>query len=260
MKAISLMYHDICDNVDTSGFAGADAALYKISSAEFSAHLTAISEKIKEKPSRVSDLNENKMPIFITFDDGGNSAMRAAEMLEKKGWRGHFFITTSRIGAETFVGKEEIIELHRRGHIVGSHSDSHPLRMASLSRQEIFNEWRISTEKLAEILGEKITVASVPGGLYSKTVAECAAENGIEFLFNSEPTTNVWRIGNCLIFGRYAVQNWMKAIEVSAIAGGNLSPRLKQSLIWNAKKPIKRIGGESFLRLRKFLIDKKTGN
>lgn len=259
MKAISLMYHDICERADASGFHGADAALYKISPTEFSSHLTAISAKIKEKPARVTEWENEANSVFITFDDGGKSALEAAEMLESKGWRGHFFITTGKIGTKTFVGRDEVIELHKRGHIVGSHSDSHPLRMASLSRKAIFDEWLISTEKLSEILGEKVTVASVPGGLYSKEVAECAEACGIEFLFNSEPTSTLRQIGNCRIFGRYAIQNWMKAGEVSAIAGGEWQPRLKQSLIWNLKKPLKKIGGEAFLKLRKFLITQKAG-
>ncbi len=258
MKAISLMYHDICDDVDASGFAGADAALYKISAPVFAAHLNAISEKVKEKPICVTDWKSDESAIFITFDDGGKSALEAAEMLEKKDWRGHFFVTTGRIGTDGFVGRNEIIELRKRGHVIGSHSDSHPLRMASLSRAEIFEEWRVSTAKLAEITGEKIIVASVPGGLYSKEVAECAEANGIRFLFNSEPTTKIGRIGDCRIFGRYAVQNRTSAVEISAIAGGDLSPRLKQSLIWNAKKPLKKIGGENFLKLRKFLINQKA--
>ena len=252
------MYHDVCDDAEASGFPGGGPALYKISPAEFSRHLAAISEKIEEKPNRVGDEQKSDTLVFITFDDGGKSAIEAADLLEDKGWRGHFFITTSKIGTASFVGKREIIELHRRGHIIGSHSDSHPLRMASLSRDKIFSEWRDSTEKLAEILGEKVNAASVPGGLYSTTVAECAEENGIEFLFNSEPTTKVQKIGNCLVFGRYAVQNWMKAEEIAAIAGGDLSPRLKQNLIWNAKKPIKKLSGEAFIKFRKFLMDKKS--
>ncbi len=254
------MYHDICDEADASGFAGADAALYKISSAEFSSHLAAIFARIKEKPTLVTDWKNGTNAVFITFDDGGRSALEAARMLENKGWRGHFFITTGKIGAETFLRRDEIIELHRRGHVIGSHSDSHPLRMASLTREEILSEWRVSTEKLFEILGEKITVASVPGGLYSKEVAECAAACGVEFLFNSEPTSGVRQINNCRIFGRYAIQNRIKADEISAIASGDLRPRLKQTLIWNLKKPLKKVGGETFLKLRKFLINQKAGN
>lgn len=257
MKAISLMYHDVCDDPITSGFVGDGPALYKITPAEFLSQLDAISKKITEPPVRVSDIDDNKTLIFITFDDGGKSALKAAELLEKKNWRGHFFVTTGKIGTENFVGKNEIVELHRRGHIVGSHSDSHPLRMASLSREKIFNEWRNSTEKLAEILGERIKAASVPGGLYSPQVSECAEENGIEFLFNSEPTTKIHKVGRCLVLGRYAVQNWMKVDEIAAIAGGDLVPRLKQSLIWNAKKPLKKLGGENFLKLRNFLVQKR---
>ena len=252
------MYHDICEEADASGFAGADAALYKILPAEFLSHLKAISAQATEKPTRVVDWKNAANAVFITFDDGGGSALKAAEMLENRGWRGHFFITTGKIGAATFVSGDEIIELRRRGHIVGSHSDSHPLRMASLTREEIYHEWSASTEKLAEILGEKITVASVPGGLYSREVAECAEACGIEFLFNSEPTTTVRQIGNCRIFGRYAIRHRMKASEIAEIAAGGLSPRLKQTLIWNLKKPLKKVGGETFLKFRKFLISQKV--
>lgn len=253
------MYHDVCDEPGESGFDGADAALYKISTAEFAAHLDAIAAKSKGNFGRATDWKSGESAAFITFDDGGASALAAARMLEEKGWRGHFFVTTGRIGTVGFVNKNDVIELKKRGHVVGSHSDSHPLRMASLSRAQIFEEWRVSTEKLAEITGEKIVVASVPGGLYSKTVAECAEANGIGFLFNSEPTLKVGKVGNCFILGRYAVQNGTSAAEISAIARGDLSPRLRQSLIWNAKKPLKKIGGESFLRLRKFLVNRRAG-
>lgn len=253
MNAITLMYHDIVDRAEESGFAGADAARYKILPSKFDAHLQAIAEIPNRKPLRVTDWGVDDAPIFITFDDGGGSAIHAAEMLEKYGWRGHFFITTGKIGTESFVTKNEIRELNKRGHIVGSHSESHPLRMASLCRDEVFREWRISTEKLAEIISEKVRVASVPGGMYSRVVAECAESNGIEFLFNSEPTMKVNIVGSCQILGRYVVKNRMEADEISSIAAGKIVPRLKQSLIWNAKKPLKKIGGDTFLRFRKFL-------
>ena len=256
MKAISLMYHDVANESDASGFLGADAALYKITASDFARQISLITGMTAKKPILATAWTGERQPIFITFDDGGASAITAAEILERHGWRGHFFITTGRIGTTGFVSKNDIIELHQRGHIVGSHSDSHPLRLASLSKENIFSEWRVSTEKLMDILGEKIVVASVPGGLYSIEVAECAEANGIRFLFNSEPTTKVHQIGNCWIFGRYTVQNWMKADEISAIAAGKPLPRLKQYLLWNAKKPLKRIGGEGFLKLRSFMINK----
>ena len=260
MKTVTLMYHDITDQPETSGFAGADADLYKISVAEFDNNLREISRRITHRPQLVKDWQTDVAAFFITFDDGGKSALQAAEILEKYNWRGHFFITTGKIGTAAFVGAQDIKELCRRGHLVGSHSDSHPLRMASLSRRDIFSEWKISTEKLADLLGEKVETASVPGGLFSREVAECAEENGIRFLFNSEPTAKVKKIGNCFIFGRYSIQNGFEANEIAAIAAGKLAPRFKQTLIWNIKKPLKKLGGNSFLKIRKYLINQRTEN
>ena len=254
------MYHDITEEADASGFAGADAALYKIPPSQFAKQIMLIAGNTKEQPLLVTEWKGGKTPIFITFDDGGGSAVNSADILESQGWRGHFFITTGRIGSQGFVSKNDIIELHQRGHIVGSHSDSHPLRMASLNREDILVEWHKSINKLEDILGEKVCVASVPGGLYSREVAECAEANNIRFLFNSEPMTKVRQIGNCRIFGRYAVQIGMEADEIAAIASGKTTPRLKQYLLWNAKKPLKKLGGEGFLKLRTYLINRKAQN
>jgi len=74
---------------------------------------------------------------------------------------------------------EQIRDLHQRGHIIGSHSCSHPKRMSFCSRAELLQEWGRSCEILAGILGAPVTVASVPGGFYSRAVAEAAAEAGI---------------------------------------------------------------------------------
>ena len=41
--------------------------------------------------------------VLLTFDDGGKSAVRIADLLEEQGWRGHFFITTAMIGEPGFV-------------------------------------------------------------------------------------------------------------------------------------------------------------
>ena len=68
---------------------------------------------------------------LITFDDGGVSALQTtADLLEKYGWRGVFFVTTDRIGTPTFLNADHVRELHRRGHVIGSHSCSHPERMS----------------------------------------------------------------------------------------------------------------------------------
>lgn len=257
MKAISIMYHDIVErgSQESSGFSGADANLYKIEIERFEEHLTKIAEN--RAPNKIIELKDNRNPFFITFDDGGRSAFtQTADALERRGWRGHFFVATDFIDTPTFLSVSEIKELDARGHIVGSHSASHPLRMASLSPDELRREWRTSVEKLSDILGCRVTTASVPGGHFSRAVAEAASRAGIKTLFTSEPTTSVYKIDDTTVFGRYTIQRQTSVETVAAIARGDLNPRLRQFLFWNSKKILKKIGGENYLRIRKRLLSK----
>src|SRR5215468_8247518 len=211
-RVISLMYHDVVDHAthQMSGFGGADAALYKLEPDQFERHLAAISMAVSDGPILATDLMSNEAapgkPWMITFDDGGASSYAPiADRLEMIGWRAHFFITTDYIGAPAFMSREQIRDLHRRGHIIGSHSRSHPLRFAARPHAEMMREWSESVSALSELLGARVRIASVPGGQYSRRVAEAAADTRIEILFTSEPTTRCARVRNCLVIGRYAI-------------------------------------------------------
>jgi peptidoglycan/xylan/chitin deacetylase (PgdA/CDA1 family) len=264
-RVISLMYHDVVERAthQTSGFAGADAALYKLEPVQFERHLTTISEFVSERPILVTDLKDGKAvparPWMITFDDGGVSAYTAiADQLEMLGWRAHFFITTDYIGAPAFMSRDQIRDLHRRGHIIGSHSCSHPLRMASRPKDELRREWKDSVSLLSDLLGEQVRIASVPGGQYSRQVAQAAADTKIDILFTSEPTTRCARVENCLVIGRYAIQRWMTPAFAAAMASGQLAPRFRQWLWWKIKKIAKTLGGDYYLMLRKSWTDELT--
>ena len=181
--------------------------------------------------------------MFVTFDDGGISAFTTvADILEEAGWRGHFFVTASYIGRRSFLNVDQIRELHRRGHVIGSHSLRHPARISRLSWEKLIEEWSASVQILSDILGEQVRVASVPGGFYSKKVAQAAAQSGIEVLFTSEPTASSRVVDGCLVLGRYVIQRWTRPETAAAIAAGNLAPRLRQMIYWNAKKALKTFG------------------
>ena len=134
MQALAIMYHDVVENGDfeSSGFPGEGAHVYKLRRQDFERHLEAIAGATTAVGT-VSQLDGR--PVLLTFDDGGSSFHHPiADLLEGRGWRGHFFITTDRIGSPGFLTEAQLRELHRRGHIIGSHSCSHPTRMAALSR------------------------------------------------------------------------------------------------------------------------------
>jgi len=241
------MYHDVVEdgNYSASGFPGPAADRYKLDRSEFERHVNAIREAIGDRP------------VTLTFDDGGVSAHeRIAGMLEQYGWRGYFFVTTGWIGKPGFLNAAQIRELERRGHIIGSHSATHPTRMSSLPWDLMIQEWRDSLDALAAILDHPADVASVPGGYYSRNVARAAAQAGIRTLFTSEPTTSVQIVDGCQVLGRYGVQQGMGPQWSAGFAAGRAWPRLIQSVLWKAKKAAKVLGGGLYLRAREAILRK----
>jgi peptidoglycan/xylan/chitin deacetylase (PgdA/CDA1 family) len=252
------MYHDVVEarGHEASGFPWPDAALYKLEPEQFTAHLEAIAGALCGAPRTVSELPaaSGQTPVLLTFDDGGvSSYTRIADQLEERGWRGHFFITAGQIGACAFVSRDQIRDLHCRGHVIGSHSFSHPLRMAQCSLSDLASEWWMSVGLLSDILGEQVCAASVPGGNYTRKIAEAASMAGIKALFTSEPTTRWRRVDGCTVYGRYTIQRWMPPHVAADLVAGKAAPRLRQLIWWNTKKVIKALGGEYYLKLRNTL-------
>jgi peptidoglycan/xylan/chitin deacetylase (PgdA/CDA1 family) len=258
--AISLMYHDVIDrgSPDASGFPSGDAAIYKLPVEIFRSHLQAIQQRA-QAVSHVGEMHdwEDTLPVLLTFDDGGASFLDPiAGMLEEFGWRGHFFITTDYIDSLGFLSRADIRDLHDRGHIIGSHSCSHPMRMSACTRQQLKHEWSESVAILSDIVGSAITTASVPGGWYSRQVTQTAAESGISVLFNSEPKTRAKAVDRTTVFGRFAMFADTPASVCGAFAAGERWLIARQKLVWNAKKALKATGGELYVTVRKALLNR----
>ncbi|MBC8116525.1 MAG: polysaccharide deacetylase family protein [Candidatus Saccharimonas sp.] len=257
---ITLLYHDVTsvNADDSSGFAGPEAARYKLTPEEFERHLDAVATKVTRPPVVTTSADELRSAAsgswLMTFDDGGVSAITdIAEQLEHRGWRGWFFIATDYIGMPSFCTRAQLRELHERGHVIGSHSCSHPERISNCSREQLLDEWQRSRAVLSEIIGQLVTTASVPGGFYSRSVARAAAASGIEVLFNSEPTTSLFDVDGCLIVGRYNVYRGMPASDAASLVGSRFR-RWRQSAFWNAKKVAKTIAGPAYRTLRQRLL------
>lgn len=237
--ALAIMYHDVVDaDFESSGFPGAAAARYKLLRKEFAEHLRQINERIPSPPITLIDRSgiNQTIPLLLTIDDGGISALYVADQLERRDWRGHFFITTDYIDTDRFVTAAKIRELHKRGHVVGSHSCSHPSRMSELPQARLDSEWADSAKRLADILGAPTRVASVPGGFYARRVAQAAARSGIATLFTSEPTTKVEQIAGCEVIGRFCVYRGMSPKSAAALAAGNWFATRQQKALWEIKK------------------------
>lgn len=256
MKAMSLAYHDVVDDRPVSHTDIRPAiAFYTLTRDRFQQHLRSIGEQHAPVGVIRSFRQWGKeVPTFLTFDDGAMNAYCAAEELEKRGWRGHFFITTNWIGRPEFLNRRQIRELHERGHVIGSHSCSHPARMSHLAGKQLRKEWSESCAILSDILGEAVKIASVPDGYYSRNVGQAAAAAGLEVLFTSEATAVSQVMDGCLILGRYLIHSDTRAELAGALAAGCRWPRWKQTLLWEVKKVLKGVMGESYLTARRMFL------
>ncbi len=263
MPIASLLFHDVyVGQPNESGFDSAAADRYKLSLAEFETQLSALSRVRSDAPmlatvlpvSDTSDTSDN-LPFLITVDDGGVSYYTVvADRLERLGWRGHCFVTTDMIGQRGFLTRRQIRELDARGHIIGSHSASHPTRFSACSIPQMRREWTRSREALQDLLGHPITVASVPGGYFSAVVARTAGDAGLSVLFTSEPTTRTRTHHACIVVGRYTVRPRCRDDFSSRIVLTPAHTRRAAWAGWNAKKVVKPLLGSTYSRVADWLL------
>lgn len=249
-----LIYHDVvpADRADAVGFPGPLAARYKLDPEHFDRHLEAIAATgARVGLADIGSQSAQHAECALTFDDGGSSALLAAELLDARGWRGHFFVATARIGTPGFLSAEQVRELADRGHAVGSHSHSHPTYMGKLDRQEIGSEWHRSREILAAVLGVPPTTASVPGGFLSRSVLEEAGTAGYELLMTSEPTAQVVRHEGLVALGRYTIWSTTSPTQAAGYARGARAPRARLWLEWKAKTAMKTAAPRGYMVARR---------
>ena len=236
-EVAGLMYHEVTDDPRTSGFQRPGALPYTFGRTAFAGHLDAIAGGALT-PKLVSDIdlagNGKGRHLLLTFDDGGASAMYAAEQLALRGWRAHFFIITSRIGERTFLKPADIRTLRSAGHIVGSHSHTHPDIFRNLSRDLMATEWTVSCAILEALLGEPCITASVPGGDISRTVLESASSSGVRYLFTSEPLLRPERVGDTWVLGRVILKAGVSAAAIKQLVAFRG---------WQRVKLVRRLGG-----------------
>src|SRR5690606_18844461 len=214
-RLVTLLFHDLYQrDPSESGFLGPGADRYKLSLADFDRQIEGIRRVRSDAPVLLSggpggDLpaGQERSPFAISVDDGGISYYgKLAGRLEDLGWRGHCLVTTGCIGRRGFMNAAQLRELAAAGHVIGSHSVTHPARFSSLDDRSLLEEWRRSRATLEDLLGRPVHLASVPGGFYSRRVALAARAAGYRLLFNSEPERRLREVEGCLVVGRHSLR------------------------------------------------------
>jgi peptidoglycan/xylan/chitin deacetylase (PgdA/CDA1 family) len=263
MRLVCLLFHDVfMRRAEESGFVSQAANRYKLSLNEFDRQLDSLTE-LGATPSLIDDLHQSTElhnaegsepeapPRFVfTFDDGGLSYYTlVADRFEARGWRGHCFVPTDFIGKRGFLSANELRDLDKRGHSIGTHSASHPPRFSHLPADRMREEWSRSREALEDVLGHPVRIGSVPGGYFSNLVAATAGDSGLRVLMTSEPVTWTRSVNRCVVTGRFAVRCGAPADRARKFVMPAPWTRANAWAGWNAKGLFKPILGSSYSRI-----------
>jgi peptidoglycan/xylan/chitin deacetylase (PgdA/CDA1 family) len=215
-RIASFGFHEVTDDPAASGFQRPAARPFKHTRAAFAELLDQIAAR-RVSPVRVTDIDLARpgRHVMLTFDDGGKSAVHISDELSRRGWYGHFFVVTGLIGTRGFLDADEIRYIRSRGHVVGTHSHTHPDIFRDLPAARMAEEWRLSRDILAGILGEPCAAGSVPGGDISPLALRAAAAAGLRWLFTSEPWVTPRAVDGCWVLGRFGT----KAGTAPAVVG-----------------------------------------
>jgi peptidoglycan/xylan/chitin deacetylase (PgdA/CDA1 family) len=239
-----LMFHDVVSHkFPNSGFDRPGALQYTIDENKFKSLMAFCKEYFKD--------------IVFSFDDGGSSFYNiAAPILEEYNKRGLFFISTKYIGTKGFLSEAQIKELHERGHIIASHSHSHPRDISKLTFDEIVNEWATSKAILENIIGEDVKVASIPGGAVSSAVLKGLKQTGYEEVYTSEPTNKTTSYKGMALIGRYTITNHSDINYIDNIFSNSVY-RHRLILKYRCLRFLKSILGSNYNKLKQIILAKR---
>ncbi len=117
--------------------------------------------------------------VTFSYDDGGISDRRLAEILDKYGAKCTFNLCSGQLNGSNRLTKADVLELSER-HEIACHSQNHPF----LERLPLFElERELSEDKrtLEDITGKPVIGMAYPYGTYDEQVIATAKGLGIQY-------------------------------------------------------------------------------
>lgn len=155
-------------------------------------------EQLLDVISREHDPNQ----ILITFDDGHNSDLLAAEILAARGLQGRFFPLVGRLGESGYCDRGDVRRLVNLGMIVGLHGRNH-LDWRKLNDADLADETIAARAELADATGRQVDEVAIPFGWYNRRVMRWLQDQQFRRIFTcdkgtSNPQSLIWH--RCVIY------------------------------------------------------------
>jgi polysaccharide deacetylase family sporulation protein PdaB len=124
-------------------------------------------------PIYSTQLPEGVKAVAITFDAayGNEQTVQLLDMLDEYGVKSTFFLCGIWVNDNTELTKE----ISRRGHEIGTHSQTHP-DMAKITKESIVKELTDSANLIKQTIGKEVPLFRPPFGSYNDRLIKTAEE------------------------------------------------------------------------------------
>ncbi len=131
------------------------------------------SSQVKELPIYSVAREDNAVSMGINCAWGDEDIIAMLDILDAHDVKATFFL----VGEWAEKYPEKVMEIYKRGHEIGTHSQSHP-DMATLSKEEIITELDSSAKAVEAVTGKTPILFRPPSGSYNNLLISTAREKG----------------------------------------------------------------------------------
>lgn len=183
-RLLILNYHRLDDAQDSGPF----VVPYR----EIESQLSILQEaQINVAPANAFDgaWDGGRVSLMVTVDDGCKTDLQLADLLQRHGLSGIFFVSTAKTGQPGYLDQDELRVLKQMGMKIGSHGHRH-IGLTKLTLQEAEQELRMSKNLLESWLGSPVDHFAFPGGLKNSSLIKLAHDAGYGVLMTTEWGSN----------------------------------------------------------------------
>jgi peptidoglycan-N-acetylglucosamine deacetylase len=127
----------------------------------------------------VSVERSNAPFITTSWDDGHPSDLRVADLLDKHGMRGTFYVPCANSEGKPVMGAAEIVELGRRFEI-GGHTRDHVV-LTEMPAHRADSQIRANKNRLQDLLGREVTGFAYVRGRHNRIVRDLVDKAGYRY-------------------------------------------------------------------------------
>ena len=218
-----LLYHEVTDFPERAKKIREIDPADSLPTRQFEGQMAWISEGQNTKVVTVDDLfyeaQDDSKKIVLTFDDGliGNY-LYAFNILEKYGFKATFFVTVRFISRiNRFMSWEQIAALHKNGHLIQSHTMTHPM-LGACDESQITYELETSKKTIEDKIGAPVKYLSLPFGSFDERIVKIAENTGYQAIFTSscstkDSNTKFYQFGRIHVKDTYSLRKFVRLID-----------------------------------------------